>query len=75
MSMNPSEANSDPFVGVLSIIDQQIKKEMDGVRANLCWKNILQGIPPETLAQALAVGLSSQRYQEAPPCRCCRHRG
>ncbi|ELW9769856.1 hypothetical protein ACPTGM_02525 [Pseudomonas aeruginosa] len=75
MSVTPDAVNSDHFSGVMNAIDQQIKKEMDSVRAKLYWQNALENIPPETLAEALAAGLSSKRYQEVPACRCCRHRG
>lgn len=65
-------SNSDQLSNVLDAIDQQIRKEMDSVRARLYWQTALRDIPLEVLANALAVGLSRQSYQVVPQCRGCR---
>jgi hypothetical protein len=72
MSLTPGNAvNSDQLTEVLKVIDQQLNKDMDSVRAKLYWQKALADIPAETLASALAVGLSSKRYQAVPPCQSC----
>lgn len=65
------EARPKQLSEVSKVIEQQIRKEMDGVRARLYWQNALAGIPQEVMAEALAMALSSKRYQEVPRCQCC----
>lgn len=79
--MTPEESKtdeahrSDQLIEVLKAIELQIRKEMDCVRARLYWQNALAGIPHEVMAEALAVALSSKRYQEVPRCQCCCRHG
>lgn len=59
---------------VSQVIGLQINKQMDGIRARAYWLKALEGIPNEILAEALAMELSSNKYQEVPRCRCCCRR-
>jgi len=58
---------------VTQVIGLQISKQMDAIRARSYWLKALENIPSDILAEALAVGLSSRKYQEVPRCRCCQH--
>ncbi|WP_405119220.1 hypothetical protein [Pseudomonas leptonychotis] len=69
------EARPMQLSEVSKVIGQQIRKEMDCVRARLYWQNALTNIPTEVVAEALAGALSSKLYQEVPRCQCCCRRG
>lgn len=73
--MTPETENKTPQSRdeVLKIIDMQVRRDVDLMRARHYWRQTLEETPVEVLAEALSVALATGRYQNVPKCKCgCR---
>lgn len=75
--MTPEDGNGVPQSrdDVLRIIDMQVRRDIDLMRARQYWRKTLEETPVDVLVEALSDALATGRYQEVPKCRCCCRRG
>lgn len=63
---------------VSDLIRGQAEKKTDFVRGKLIWRNILETVPADELAEILSMGLSAHTIQWVEPCTakggCCGRR-
>lgn len=52
-------------------IEQQISGRVSIMTAGEQWTKILQNLPADLVAEALALTLANGRYQPVPLCQCC----
>lgn len=58
---------------MLKIIDMQVRRDVDLMRARHYWRKTLEETPVEVLVEALSDALATGRYQNVPKCKCgCR---
>ncbi|MNJ21934.1 hypothetical protein D3C77_162980 [compost metagenome] len=74
MSLTPEQEKKSPqsWEEVLRVIDMQVRRDCDLMRARHYWEKTLEETPKEVLVEALSMALATGRYQEKPRCRCCR---
>lgn len=77
MSLTPKQQadNWKASNAIVTVIDSQVRRDMDLVRAQQYWSKVLENTPTAVLVQALSYALASGRYQMTPrcQCQCCRH--
>lgn len=75
MSLTPKQLadNWKASNAIVTVIDSQVRRDMDFVRAQHYWGKVLEDTPAAVLVQALSYALASGRYQMTPRCQCqCR---
>lgn len=75
--MTPEDGNGVPQSrdDVLRVIDMQVRRDIDLMRARQYWRKTLEETPVDVLVEALSDALATGCYQEVPKCRCCCRRG
>lgn len=75
--MTPEDGNGVPQSrdDVLRVIDMQVRRDIDLMRARQYWRKTLEETPVDVLVEALSDALATGRYQEVPKYRCCCRRG
>ncbi|WP_157838140.1 hypothetical protein [Pseudomonas sp. PH1b] len=75
MSLTPKQQadNWDASNAIVTVIDSQVRRDIDLVRAQQYWSKVLEDTPTAVLVQALSYALATGRYQITPRCQCqCR---